>query len=289
MRHVRIFPVNNVTRVLIFKQHAGTLSTDTSLGHVGGPLTCCEIKLVDVPEMNYMSNDRVHVLHSNEKLDCRGRGEIYLRGPNVFRGYFRRDDLTCKVLDDDGWLRTGDIGVFLLNGALKIVDRRKNIFKLQQGEYIVPEKIESVYTNSKFCDQVFVDGDSLHAHVVGVVVANLEMLERWASSRGIEIKDSGDLKSCCAHKDFKREVMKDFRRLESKYKLRYYERAHDIYISPEAFTPENGLLTPTYKLKRNIARLRFSKQIAHMQADVKIAGRKGLRQGSVVLKDVSNI
>jgi long-chain acyl-CoA synthetase len=239
------------------------------------------MKLVDVPEMNYLSTDRVHVLHSNEKIECRGRGEIYIRGPNVFRGYYQREDLTRQALEDKntGWLKTGDIGVFLPNGALKIVDRRKNIFKLQQGEYVVPEKIESVYANSKFCDQVFVDGDSLHAHVVGVVVANPASIKRWASKRGI---DCDDIASICSRKDLKRDILKELRRLESKYKLRYYERLHDIYVSFEPFSPENGLLTPTYKLKRNVARSQFSKQIANMQADVKIAGRKGLRQGRVV-------
>lgn len=94
------------------------------------------MKLVDVPEMNYTSED----LEDGVNMP---RGEVCYRGNSTFKGYFKMPDQTKEALDDDGWVHTGDIGKFLPNGNLQIIDRKKNIFKLSQGEYIAPDKIEN--------------------------------------------------------------------------------------------------------------------------------------------------
>ena len=113
-----------------------TWSREPLSGHVGGPYPPLEIKLVDVPDMNYTSEDK------DENGVSMPRGEICYRGYNVFKGYFRQPEQTRDCLDSEGWCHTGDIGMFLPNGSLKVIDRKKNIFKLSQGEYIAPDKIE---------------------------------------------------------------------------------------------------------------------------------------------------
>lgn len=123
-----------------------TIAGDNEAGHVGPPIPCCMVKLVDVPEKDYYAKD--------------GEGEVCFKGSNVFQGYFKKPDLTAEVLDQDGWLHSGDIGLWQANGTLKIIDRKKHIFKLSHGEYISPEKLENIYVSCPLIAQVFVYGNS---------------------------------------------------------------------------------------------------------------------------------
>ena len=109
--------------------------------------------------------------------------QVCVRGPTIFKGYYKDEVQSREAIDDDGWLHTGDIGLWLPGGRLKIIDRKKNIFKLAQGEYVAPEKIENVYSRSPFIAQVFVYGNSLSAHLVALVVPDPEVLQPWASQR----------------------------------------------------------------------------------------------------------
>ena len=124
-----------------------------------------EYKLVDVPDLNYLSTDK------DENGNLQPRGEIWVRGANVIPGYFKQDLKNKETFTDDGWLMSGDIGMITLpEGHLTVIDRKKNIFKLSQGEYIAPEKLENAYKfASHFIDAIFVHGDSKQSYLIAIV------------------------------------------------------------------------------------------------------------------------
>ncbi|XP_043103110.1 long-chain-fatty-acid--CoA ligase 1 [Puntigrus tetrazona] len=219
---------------------------DWSAGHVGAPLPCAMVKLTDIPDMNYYAKN--------------GEGEICIRGHSVFRGYLKDEERTGEALDADGWLHTGDVGQWLPNGTLRIVDRKKHIFKLSQGEYIAPEKIENVYTRCVSVLQVFVHGDSLQSHLIGVVVPDPEVFVDWAKERGIV----GSYEELCQNPDVKKAVLEDMTAVGKEAGLKSFEQVKDLYLHPEMFSVSNGLLTPTLKSKRVDLRRVFSEQIAQM-------------------------
>lgn len=228
---------------------------DLMSGHVGSPNPACEVKLVDVPEMDYLSSDRPHP-----------RGEICVRGPIVIRGYYKDTKQTEELIDSDGWLHTGDIGTWLPKGRLKIIDRKKNIFKLSQGEYVAPEKIENTYLRSPLVQQCFVHGDSLNASLVAVVVVDPEAITAWAKSRGISYAE--DVSRLCQEPLTRATVLADMDRVAQESKLRGFEFVKAVHLVSEPFTLENGLLTPTFKVKRPQAKAYFEKEIAALYLEV---------------------
>ena len=129
---------------------AGSVLTDpddAQSGHVGGLLQNVKVRLFDIPEMGY--------LHTNDPP----RGEICFWGPPITKGYFLNPEKTDEAIKN-GWLHTGDVGEIQESMAIKIIDRAKNIFKLSQGEYIAPEKLEGVYVQSSYVMQNWIYGNS---------------------------------------------------------------------------------------------------------------------------------
>ncbi|XP_029297554.1 long-chain-fatty-acid--CoA ligase 1-like isoform X1 [Cottoperca gobio] len=228
-----------------------TMPGEWNAGHVGAPLPCNSVKVVDVPEMNYLA--------------INGEGEVCVKGPNVFQGYLKDPEKTAEAIDADGWLHTGDIGKWLPNGTLKIVDRKKHIFKLAQGEYIAPEKLENVYTRSDAVCQVFVHGDSLQACLVAVVVPDPDFLSGWTKrTLGLE----GSFLELCSRAEVKAAIFEDMVRLGKEGGLKSFEQVKSIYVHTEMFSIENGLLTPTLKAKRNEMRHYFKSQMEELYAGI---------------------
>uniref|UniRef100_A0A7M4EWM2 Arachidonate--CoA ligase n=1 Tax=Crocodylus porosus TaxID=8502 RepID=A0A7M4EWM2_CROPO len=223
---------------------------DWTTGHVGAPLACNIIKLEDVEEMNYYS--------------ANNEGEVCIKGPNVFRGYLKDPEKTAEALDKDGWLHTGDIGKWMPNGTLKIIDRKKNIFKLAQGEYVAPERIENIYIRSSPVSQVFVHGESLRVSL-GIVIPDPETLEGFARKLGIK----GSYEEICKNLEVKNAILEDMVKLGKEAGLKSFEQVKDIYIHPEALTIENGFLTPTLKAKRAELTKYFKPQIEDLYANIK--------------------
>jgi long-chain acyl-CoA synthetase len=228
-----------------------TLPGDMEAGHVGGPLPCAHIKLVDVPELEYFSKD--------------DRGEICIRGPCVSQGYFMEPEKTKEVFGDDGWLHTGDIGMWLPNGTLKVIDRKKHIFKLAQGEYVAPEKIENVYLRCQYVAQIFVDGNSFQRYLVAVVVPDEIVLKKWATEMGLSKLSYDQL---CARDDVKAMILKDLQAIGKQNHLNSMEQVKAIHLCADPFSMENGLLTPTMKSKRPILRKRYTSKVDQMYKNI---------------------
>ncbi|CAB4036999.1 long-chain-fatty-acid-- ligase 5, partial [Paramuricea clavata] len=177
------------------------LMGDPTIGHVGPPLPCNLVKLIDVPDMDYYAKD--------------GTGEVCFKGPNIFQGYLYDDQKTKEAFDEDGWLLSGDIGIWLPNGTLKIVDRRKNIFKLSQGEYIAPEKIEEIYQPCPSVHQVFITGIGTESCVVGIVVPETAELNKTFP---------GQVEELCSNEEVKQHILKEMTSFAKKANLRSFEQ-----------------------------------------------------------------
>jgi len=141
------------------------LPLDPISGTVGGPYKHIAVRIKDLPDMNYRITDKPFP-----------RGEICIRSPCVVSGYFMQPDKTAEAIDEQGWLHTGDVGIVYPNGTIRILDRCKNIFKLSQGEYVAPEKVENILIQSNYIAQCLVHGDSFRDCTVGIVVPEMSML-----------------------------------------------------------------------------------------------------------------
>ncbi|CAA2954314.1 long chain acyl- synthetase 2 [Olea europaea subsp. europaea] len=203
------------------------------IGTVGVPMTTIEARLESVPEMGY------------DALSSVPRGEICLRGTTLFSGYHKRQDLTEGVVVD-GWFHTGDIGEWQPNGAMKIIDRKKNIFKLSQGEYVAVESIESTYSRCSLVTSIWVYGNSFESFLVAVVVPERKALEDWAANN--EVK--GDLKSLCSNSNARKYFLDELNGTGKGYNLRGFEMLRAVHLEPIPFDIDRDLITPTFKLKR---------------------------------------
>jgi long-chain acyl-CoA synthetase len=227
---------------------------DITIGHCGPPCLCNEVKLRDVPEMNY--------LHT----DANPRGEIMVRGPNIFAGYYKNEKATNETIEAGGWLATGDIGRFNPNGTLSIIDRKKNIFKLSQGEYIAAERVETIYGKSPAVGQVWVYGNSYKSFVLAAVVPSSDWTRAKATELGFWKGEEGrpsDEKFIAAFKalytgpnaaTMKKHLFDEMNKQNSN--LKGFEKVKDIIVEADVdktlagFTIENDCLTPSFKLKR---------------------------------------
>merc|ERR1711971_884008 len=163
---------------------------------------------------------------------------------------YRNASKSAEVLTRDGWFKTGDVGTWTADGKLRIIDRKKNIFKLAQGEYIRPEYIENVYKMSPFVANCFVYGDSSTTFLVAVVVPDWEVIDEWAKAQGIQ----GGHEALCGNVKLVNMIRLDMERVARKEELIGFEKVRRFKLFHEEFGVDNGLLTATMKLKRHQAK-----------------------------------
>ena len=228
-----------------------TSAYDPEAGHVGGPLACVRMRLRDIPEMEYYSTDE------------NPRGEICFQGNSIFHGYYKNAERTKEALSEDGWLKSGDVGMIMPNGSVRIIDRAKNIFKLSQGEYIAPEKLENVYIQCPLIQQVFVDGDSTKSWLIAICVIERESVVKWLNKQDI-VADPNNLQKFIDGGTLHTAILASFLELAKVNKFSGLEKIKKVHLSDDPFTVENDLLTPTMKIKRAVARKYFAKEIKEM-------------------------
>lgn len=236
----------------------GTFSEfdDTSVGRVGAPLPCSFVKLIDWPEGGYLISDKPMP-----------RGEIVIGGSNITLGYFKNEEKTKEVykVDEKGmrWFYTGDIGQFHPDGCLEIIDRKKDIVKLQHGEYVSLGKVEAALSISPYVENIMVHADPFYSYCVALVVAAQQTLEGWASKQGIEFTNFEDL---CAKDQTVKEVYASLVKAAKQSRLEKFEIPAKIKLLAAPWTPESGLVTAALKLKRDVIRKEFFEDLTKLYA-----------------------
>lgn len=232
---------------------------DTSNNSAGGVLKVNKIKLVDVPEMNY---------HSNTTLNGQisPTGEVCIYGPILFKGYFCNEKATNEAIDSEGWFHTGDIGRIMPNDkGLKIIDRKKEIFKLAQGEYIAPTKLEFVYSKCKYIMTICVYGNSFKNYLVAIIVPNrdqvFEFLKRTGKTDKNSLKECEGIEEFFTDAELLKEIRGEFEKLWKENNLNPLEKINKFHLSPTEFTIQNGCFSNTLKLARNVIANTYKDQI----------------------------
>ena len=224
---------------------AGAVFVD---GHVQRP-PVIDYKLVDVPDLGYFSTDRPHP-----------RGELLIKTATIFPGYYKRPEVTADVFDVDGYYRTGDVVAEVGPDQLTYLDRRNNVLKLSQGEFVTVAKLEALFGDSPLVRQIFVYGNSARSYLLAVIVPTADAL----ASHDVE-----------ALKPLITESLQDVAKAAG---LQSFEIPRDFIIETTPFTLENGLLTGIRKLARPRAKEYYGERLEQLYTDLADSQTNELRE-----------
>jgi fatty acid CoA ligase FadD9 len=198
-----------------------------------------DYKLADVPDLGYYATDRPHP-----------RGELLLKTENLFPGYYKRPEVTAEVFDADGYYRTGDVVAEIAPDRLVYVDRRNNVLKLAQGEFVTVAKLEAEFGNSPLVRQIYVYGNSAHPYLLAVVVPTEEAL---ANHDAVALKPL---------------IADSLQNVAKASGLQSYEVPRDFIIETTPFTLENGLLTGIRKLAWPKLKQHYGERLEQLYTDL---------------------
>lgn len=171
-------------------------------------------------------------------------GEILTRGPHVMLGYYKDPEYTAQVIDKEGWFHTGDIGELVNGRYLKITDRKKDIFKLSAGKYVAPQLIENMLRGSEYIEQVMVIGEN-EKQAAAIISPNFNTLHYWALKYKLHYRDNAELISLPQVHDKYRKELDNYNKT-----LAPHEQIKQFRLVVDDWNPNNGLLSPTLKLRR---------------------------------------
>ncbi|KAK5661498.1 hypothetical protein OQA88_11402 [Cercophora sp. LCS_1] len=235
---------------------------DFTTGNIGGPCPSLELCIESVPDYEYTVEDKPNP-----------RGELLVRGPVIFPEYYKNPEETAKTIEPDGWFHTGDIVEVDNMGRFKIIDRKKNVLKLAQGEYISPERIENVYMGStNVVATAFVHGDPKESTLVAVFGIDPVHFAPFASKvlkKTVSPDDRAELKAAASDPRVKGAFLKLLDQIGKSHKFNKFEMVKNCYLDIDPFTIDNELLTPTLKLKRPQTARAFRNEIDRMYEEIR--------------------
>ncbi|MBO0676635.1 carboxylic acid reductase [Mycolicibacterium sp. S2-37] len=215
-----------------------------------------DYKLVDVPDLGYFRTDRPFP-----------RGELLVMSDDLIPGYYRRPEITAEVFDEDGFYRTGDIVAETGPDQLKYLDRRNNVLKLSQGEFVTVSKLEAAFGASPLVRQIYVYGNSARSYLLAVIVPTDDALNRAGG-------DNDALRSA---------LSEALLAMAREAQLQSYEIPRDFIVETEPFTLENGLLTGIRKLARPKLKERYGPLLEELYtslAEGQATELRAVRQGA---------
>ena len=186
-------------------------------------------------------------------------GEILVRGPSVFKGYWNRPEETKAALED-GWFKTGDIGNIDADGYLSVTDRKKDLIKTSGGKFIAPQPIENALKLNPYVGVAAILGDRRKFPAV-MISPNFARLEEWARANGIPFSSRAELITSQKVQSLYEGVVE-----EQNQNLARFEKLKRVMLVPDEFTADNGALTPTLKLRRRVIEERYKQQIDELYA-----------------------
>ncbi|XP_074027192.1 long-chain-fatty-acid--CoA ligase 4 isoform X3 [Leptinotarsa decemlineata] len=229
-----------------------TETYDLTFGRVGAPMTLAYIQLVDWEEGQYFVSDKPYP-----------RGEIIVGGENVSPGYYQRKSNDFFEKNGVMWFRTGDIGEIHKDGCLKIIDRKKDLVKLQAGEYVSLGKVESQLVTCSLIENICALGDSTKNAIAALIVPHEEHLLELGKKVGVQGKS---LRELCADSGITKAVLAEIQTHAKKVNLAKFEVPAVVKLVTDQWVPESGLVTASMKLKRRAIEEFYKKEITTMFA-----------------------
>jgi len=230
---------------------------DNGTGRVGPPMAGVDVKLINWEEGNYRVTDKPYP-----------RGEIVIGGSAIAKEYFKNAAKTEEDFfweDGKRWFKSGDVGELDPSGRLRIIDRKKDLVKLQLGEYVSLGKVEAQLKTHPLVENICVYGDSFKTSTVAIMVPIKNALEKFATDLG---KTEANYESLCRDNDVIQAVLKTLSLHGRKTNLEKFEIPTRITLAPETWTPESGLVTAAFKLKRKVIQTLFQPSIDEMYAEM---------------------